>query len=63
MIKQAKKKGAKMAYKKPQIVAKSAARQTFVAGCPANKVHNNGCMDPSRGGGRDNLNCNTGIPR
>ncbi len=23
-----------MAYKKPQIVAKSAAKQTFVAGCP-----------------------------
>lgn len=27
--------GAKMAYKKPQIVAKSAAKQSFVAGCPA----------------------------
>ncbi len=26
-----------MAYKKPQIVAKSAAKQSFVAGCPANK--------------------------
>ena len=25
-----------MAYKKPQIVAKSAAKQTFVAGCPTN---------------------------
>ena len=24
-----------MAYKKPQIVAKSAAKQSFVAGCPA----------------------------
>ena len=23
-----------MAYKKPQVVAKSAAKQTFVAGCP-----------------------------
>ena len=23
-----------MAYKKPQIVAKSAAKQSFVAGCP-----------------------------
>ena len=23
-----------MAYKKPQIVAKSAAKQTFVGGCP-----------------------------
>lgn len=27
-------KGAEMAYKKPQIVAKSAAKQSFVAGCP-----------------------------
>lgn len=25
-----------MAYKKPQIVAKSAAKQSFVAGCPTN---------------------------
>ena len=30
-----------MAYKKPQIVAKSAAKQTFVAGCPTNR--RNGC--------------------
>ena len=35
-----------MAYKKPQIVAKSAAKQSFVAGCPENrpgasKCHNN----------------------
>jgi len=27
-----------MAYKKPQIVAKSAAKQSFVAGCPTNKA-------------------------
>ena len=27
-----------MAYKKPQIVAKSAAKQSFVAGCPE-KTH------------------------
>jgi len=26
-----------MAYKKPQIIAKSAAKQVFVAGCPTNK--------------------------
>ena len=26
-----------MAYKKPQIVAKSAAKQSFVAGCPTRK--------------------------
>lgn len=29
-----------MAYKKPQIVAKSAARQSFVAGCPEKKPMN-----------------------
>lgn len=27
-----------MAYKKPQIVAKSAAKQSFVAGCPEKSV-------------------------
>ena len=27
-----------MAYKKPQIVAKSAAKQSFVAGCPPNNM-------------------------
>ena len=27
-------RGQKMAYKKPEIVAKSAAKQSFVAGCP-----------------------------
>ena len=32
-----------MAYKKPQIVAKSAAKQTMVAGCPALKVYGTGC--------------------
>lgn len=26
-----------MAYKKPQIVAKSAAKRSFVAGCPAQR--------------------------
>ena len=31
-----------MAYKKPQIVAKSAAKQTFVAGCPPQKQANGG---------------------
>ena len=29
----------KMAYKKPQIVAKSAAKQSFVAGCPTNTAY------------------------
>ena len=32
-----------MAYKKPQIVAKSAAKQTFVAGCPNNSRSNPSC--------------------
>ena len=27
-------KGAKMAYKKPEVIAKSEAKQSFVAGCP-----------------------------
>jgi len=31
-----------MAYKKPQIVAKSAARQSLVAGCPQNTSPNPG---------------------
>ncbi len=30
-----------MAYKKPQIVAKSAAQRSFVAGCPAKGGSNN----------------------
>ena len=29
-----------MAYKKPQIVAKSAAKQSFVANCPTNTPAN-----------------------
>ena len=32
-----------MAYKKPQIVAKSAAKQTYVAGCPAKTPHPQNC--------------------
>ena len=33
-----------MAYKKPQIVTRSAAKQTFVAGCSMNKpVHATNC--------------------
>lgn len=31
-----------MAYKKPQIVAKSAPKQSFVAGCPSDKAQS-GC--------------------
>lgn len=36
-------KEAKMAYKKPQIVAKSAAKQSFVAGCPEKLPVNTSC--------------------
>ena len=32
-----------MAYKKPQIVAKSAAKQSFVAGCGVNMPIHNQC--------------------
>ena len=32
-----KRKEVKMTYKKPEIVAKSEARKSYVAGCPANK--------------------------
>lgn len=32
-------KEAEMAYKKPEIVAKSAAKQSFVAGCPTNTYY------------------------
>lgn len=34
-----------MAYKKPQIVAKSAAKQSFVAGCPTERAtHQSPCF-------------------
>ena len=32
-----------MNYKKPTIVARSAAKQTFVAGCPTNKPASSYC--------------------
>ena len=32
-----------MAYKKPQIVAKSAAKQSFAAGCPEKTVQERNC--------------------
>ena len=32
-----------MAYKKPQMVAKSSAKKSYVAGCPVNSVCNLGC--------------------
>lgn len=37
-----------MAYKKPRIVAKSAAKQSFVAGCPV-KDTSGGCTKSTRG--------------
>ena len=41
-----------MAYKKPQIVAKSAAEQSYVAGCPTNR--------PQIGCWTSNANCMAG---
>ena len=35
-----------MAYKKPEIVAKSAAKQSFVAGCGTSNVNQGPCDDP-----------------
>lgn len=32
-----------MSYKKPQIIAKSAAKQSFVAGCPEKTTCYNNC--------------------
>ena len=32
-----------MAYKKPQMVAKSSAKKSYVAGCPANSYCSSGC--------------------
>ena len=32
-----------MTYQKPQIVAKSAAKQSYVAGCPEKTVHTSSC--------------------
>ena len=32
-----------MAYKKPEIVAKSEAKQSFVAGCPTKEDRGGGC--------------------
>lgn len=37
-----------MAYKKPQIVAKSAAKQAFVAGCPTKNVVGNCCTSHNK---------------
>ena len=36
-------KGAEMAYKKPEVIAKSEAKQSFVGGCPAEKLSGSGC--------------------
>lgn len=36
-----------MAYKKPEVVAKSEAKQSFVAGCPADYIKGNSCFQVS----------------
>ena len=36
-----------MAYKKPQIVAKSAPKQSFVAGCGTSNVNQGDCGNPT----------------
>ena len=48
-----KRKKDKMSYKKPQIVAKSAAKQSFVAGCPEKKPVSPNCYS-------QNSNCMCG---
>ena len=52
-----------MSYKKPQIVAKSVAKQSFVAGCAANKMVCHGCMANSAAGSATNRACNTGVAK
>ena len=37
-----------MAYKKPQMVAKSSAKKSYVAGCPTNTLVYNGCHSSNR---------------
>ena len=37
-----------MAYKKPQIVAKSAAKQNYVAGCPQKQFCSFNCIATAR---------------
>ena len=32
-----------MAYQKPEVVAKSAAKESFVAGCPTNELQTRYC--------------------
>ena len=41
-------KGAEMAYKKPEVVAKSEAKQSFVAGCAVEKMICGGCNYTTR---------------
>jgi hypothetical protein len=36
-----------MAYKKPEVVAKSEAKQSFVAGCPEKKMADSHCNPSS----------------
>jgi hypothetical protein len=37
-----------MAYKKPQVVAKSAPKQSFVAGCPEKTPFHRDCTSQNR---------------
>lgn len=32
-----------MAYKKPEVIAKSEVKQSFVAGCPEQRILHSGC--------------------
>ncbi|MGN0856670.1 MAG: hypothetical protein ACI4QJ_04640 [Candidatus Spyradenecus sp.] len=37
-----------MAYQKPEIVAKSAAKESFVAGCPEKTLVSQGCAQSNK---------------
>lgn len=37
-----------MAYQKPEVVAKSAAKESFVAGCPTNELSSSNCTLQNR---------------
>ena len=52
-MRQMPRKGAKMAYKKPQMVAKSSAKKSYVAGCPQNTLYYRSCTPA-------NVSCNLG---
>ena len=37
-----------MKYQKPEVVAKSAAKESFVAGCPTNEVMSSTCYSDNK---------------